>query len=526
MNFMNNPIQTTVYFFAPLVLGMVVQTIPLVGWGLEFLPGDLGDTRFNLYVLENGYQFITGQTTGFWNAGFMHPEAEVISLSDNLIGAMPFYAFFRSLGCDLFTAFQWWVITLTLLNYLSSFLFLNYVTKSHSAAGLGAFVFTFSIGLAAQMNHAQLFPRFAIPLMLFLLLLWMKQFKPHLFFMAVSLLVYQFFCGIYLGFLAFIPFFALVIYAIITRHQAFLQSWKKITNVLMYLLAVVIHIGLLLKLFQPYLRRAEYAELHRYDSILHSIPTPLSYFSAFPGNPVHGALEHTTFHYSGYWDHWIFPGWLAWVGFLVIVYQLLLRKAHLTIEQKALAFTGLCVFLLYLRIGEFSLYQWIQAIPGFASMRSITRIINVQLLFFGVGVSVLFLTILRNYSGAPRLVYAGFLLLLLCDNYLPADQSLRMSKAMVVERHEQMLEFLNEIPVGSVVSVEPENYDGKMKYFHLDVMLATQALGLKCVNGYSGMAPYYFDRYWEHPNAFNRNFYFQRFEPEEIGEVIVLEWPS
>ena len=72
------------YFFVALIGGLIFQVMPYIGWGLEYLPGDLGDTRFNLFVLEHGKQFLLGEVQQYWSAGFMHPEPEVITLSDNL----------------------------------------------------------------------------------------------------------------------------------------------------------------------------------------------------------------------------------------------------------------------------------------------------------------------------------------------------------------------------------------------------------------------------------------------------------
>jgi hypothetical protein len=56
------------------ILGVVLF---LVGMALFFkanqIPGDLGDSRFNMYVLEHGYRWLTGLDASFWSAPFFYP---------------------------------------------------------------------------------------------------------------------------------------------------------------------------------------------------------------------------------------------------------------------------------------------------------------------------------------------------------------------------------------------------------------------------------------------------------------------
>jgi hypothetical protein len=525
MNFSNKQILNPVYFVFPLIVGLIFQLIPLIGWNLEFMPGDLGDTRFNIFVLEHGHQFITGQVDSFWSAGFMHPEPEVISLSDNLLGTMPLYALFRVLGADIFSAFQYWLILLTLLNYLCSFKLIQFITNNAAASGLGAFVFTFSIGLAAQMNHAQMYPRFALPLLIYFLLLWLKDLRPKHFVFSVSLLVYLFYCGIYLGFMGAIPFVALFFYIAYKHKTTLLSQLKERKKLILYSTGIVLNLLALLTLFLPYLRRAKTSELHHYRDIVASIPTPKSYLSAFPGTPVHGILENTTNHYPAFWDHWMFPGWIALFG-LVFLFWTFIRKSetfHNTQALSALALSGFITLIFFLRIDGYSLYYFLHKLPGFGAMRSMTRIINIELLFMGIGVALLFCFLAKKIRVHSLAVFMGFVFLLFADNYLPGERSLHMTKAEMLDRHESICAKFEGIPKGLVVSYEPEEIVGDVAHVQIDVMLAAQSLGLKSVNGYSGSAALNFWMFWMEPNENSRVFYFERFAPEEIGEVVVVK---
>jgi hypothetical protein len=96
--------------------------------------GDLGDSRFNMYVLEDGYRWLTGLDKSFWSAPFFYPAPNVIAYSDNHLGSLLFYSAFRLLGQGRETAFQLWVVTIFTLNYigLDAALSRNFTTSESS----------------------------------------------------------------------------------------------------------------------------------------------------------------------------------------------------------------------------------------------------------------------------------------------------------------------------------------------------------------------------------------------------------
>src|SRR5690554_5381154 len=126
-----------------LLAGMLLFTFKVIGFNLDYFPGDLGDGRLNLYFLEHAHQFFTGKVAEFWNAPFMYPEGNVIAYSDNHLGTAPIYSFFRFLGFELYTSYQLWFVVVSALNYLTAFSFLKYVFKNNYSAVLGAFIFAF-----------------------------------------------------------------------------------------------------------------------------------------------------------------------------------------------------------------------------------------------------------------------------------------------------------------------------------------------------------------------------------------------
>ena len=108
---------------------IVAIVLFLVGISLFFrldqIPGGFDDARFNMYVLEHGYRWLTRLDKSFWSAPFFYPAQNVITYSDNHLGSFLFYSVFRLLGAGRETVFQLWGITLFTLNYFVTWIVLR-----------------------------------------------------------------------------------------------------------------------------------------------------------------------------------------------------------------------------------------------------------------------------------------------------------------------------------------------------------------------------------------------------------------
>ncbi len=92
------------------LLGLWLVILRPLGPHLALVPGDLGDARFNNYVLEHFFHWVTGLTRDYWDAPFFFPFHQTITFSDNLLGSAPLYALFRWTGLDRESAFQGWYL--------------------------------------------------------------------------------------------------------------------------------------------------------------------------------------------------------------------------------------------------------------------------------------------------------------------------------------------------------------------------------------------------------------------------------
>ncbi|MCL4856838.1 MAG: hypothetical protein KJZ55_06160, partial [Flavobacteriales bacterium] len=124
-----------------------------------YIPGDLGDARFNNYILEHGYLYFTGKLDSYWTAPFMFPYQNNIAFSDNLLGSLPLYILSRLVGFDKETAFQVWILLLFVLNFITTYWVLNKWLKNNLLACTGAYIFAFSIMLVGNIYNVQTLPR-------------------------------------------------------------------------------------------------------------------------------------------------------------------------------------------------------------------------------------------------------------------------------------------------------------------------------------------------------------------------------
>lgn len=513
-------------FLLGLILGLYFITLNITGKNFAYFPGDLGDARFNTYLLEHAHKFYTGQTKSLWNAPFMFPESDVITYSDNLVGAAPFYSFFRFIGLDRETSFQWWFLMMTALSYSCCYFFLNGYFKNKYAAVLGAMVFAFSMALQSQMTHAQTFPRFAIPLAFWMGILFIEKLKPIYFFAALTFVVYQLYCGIYIGFMLLVPIGLFFLFSLIHKWKIFYEKIRNIKWLGLITVSIIFNILIALPLMIPYLHRARQTGLNNYENIISNIPTIKSHFFSQAGSIFWKFFENTGINYPAWWDHQIFAGGIATLCLLILSFIIIAKifkkkyfnKITVNSTLTILFFTGLTTFLFYIRFNHFSLYKFLFHVPGFGSMRALQRIINVELILFAIATAFIFSFLLKKKNMLSALIFILFVGIIIADNYYKVATSYRTEKSISQTRVNKLVGKMKNFPIGSIVSYEPDTIETNPIEYQIDAMLATQTLNLKAVNGYSGTSPYGFSDYWGEMNKKTREDWFKikNFSPDTV----------
>jgi len=185
---------------AVFAVGFITVIMPYFGFHLQFIPGDLGDARFNNYILEHGYKWLSGKSPSFWSAPFFFPIPNTVAFSDNHLGSLLVYSVMRVLGFGRDTSFQLWILVGITLNFFSMAWVLKKIGSKGLGLACGAFLFAFSLAYTNQLGHAQLTYRFASPLAWFFFYLFLTDPKPRHLALSLIFCVLQLYCTLYVGY--------------------------------------------------------------------------------------------------------------------------------------------------------------------------------------------------------------------------------------------------------------------------------------------------------------------------------------
>ena len=506
MNFDNTRRLRRVIDLAPVwilfFLGLWLVILRPLGPHLALVPGDLGDARFNNYVLEHFFRWVTGLTREYWSAPFFFPFQQTLSFSDNLLGSAPFYVLFRWAGLDRAFAFQGWYILGFLLNYTAASYVLWRLKLKPLAVGTGAFFFAFGLPMLAQENHVQLLYRFCIPLACFSL--WRFYQAPRLR-TLVSLgawLVWQFYLTIYMGiFLLLLLAVLMILLPFCVPAQTFwqrlavwprrlIESWfqARLTGrILAVTAAVVLGLGFA-ALILPYYRVSriygfyrDWAEistmLPRWQSYLLADNSQLwsskvSIFSSLP-------LRH---------EHQLFPG----LAVLALVLAGISGRFHTENRRLAWLHFGAALVLvgLTLEVHGFSLYWLVWRVPGMNSVRAVTRIILVVMWPLSLFTAWAVDGFIQRFNQQHRWMQAAAYLvtgLLVAESVFYTHST--YAKADAQARLDDLRQQIPETVPANPVLFVAENQREPSWARAIDAMLLAQDLGWPTLNGYSGNSP-------------------------------------
>ncbi len=500
---------------AILLFAAGIWSVPLAIFGPDraLIPGDLGDARFNNYILEHGYRWMTGQERSFWDAPFMFPWQNTVVLSDSHLGTMPFYSTLRGMGFSREGAFQGWLLLMFALNYWMCLLAMRKWAGHWALAACAAFIFAFGIFNIGQINNLQMMPRFMAPLAF--LFLWRHLSTGALKYVLLTTLavVYQFYCGVYLGLmLVYGLFFLAVAHAVAFRGPSFLHRFRQWRYSVAWLVALAGGLLLLAPMMLHYLELPKDVGDRTFASILPSLPRPSSYFFTHPA-----AMSWRSLSYHGvdaipeWWRHFHFIGILPWLAVLAAPFVLLSKRVAARHRRMvAAAGAGLVLSILFtLHAGDFTLYRLFFALPGFSAVRAVDGFINVEVLFF----LVLFVLVLRPlFRGKWTAVVLSLVLpvAVVQDNrwdvgwlksFDKHDSSARVQDVgrRILREYggpERWDAIAYEPPIGWKTSGEESHF--RLITLHIDAMLAAQELGIPVVNAYTSGYPGNYLSFFDH----------------------------
>ena len=517
---MKGKIFIALMFFLPLMIGLFCF------FHSQTILGDLGDARFNMYILEHGYRWLSGLAPSYWSASFFFPAKNVVAFSDNLLGSMPIYALSRWLGNNRESSYQQWLILCFILNYASSYWVLRQWAISLIGALAGAYLFTFGLPVMAQIGHPQLIPRFMVPIGFYF---WIRFFitrRPLYFSISLGALLWQIYIGIYTGFFLGLSFlfclFALLPspknFFLLRSHFSFrkktaqdLYLFLKITALRFagrdfryYWVAIALFLLGLLPLAIPYSEAARTVGTHSWNDISLQLPRIASYFRG-PESILYGKEMNfgNTLPLPG--EQQLFLGWIPIASLIsfALIGRYRIEKQN-PFPSRILIGSVFISIIMTLDIHGLSLYWFISRLPGAGAIRGVSRIILVML--FPIS-AILGYCITRFEE---------------IDRFLSEDKRNPYSKwrligvvavvpLLIIDQMSIVPSFGKDSSRGRIESLKNElqntikndhfqkNYNNNVFWINqgsgnfvetqIDAMLAGQDLGWKTINGYSGNLP-------------------------------------
>ena len=464
---------------------------------LSKMAGDVGDNRLNNYFLENIYLFLAGRSDSLWHLRFYSPFPFVLGFSDNLFGSAPVYLLARAMTGQSDTAFQVWYLFGFFANFWAAYYSLRRLGNTVIASVVGALVFSFTLPVTAQSGHAQLHYRFGVPLSVVAFLFFLDRKNWWELVAAGGWLVWQFYCGIYIGFFTLLLLAALVaVYCIrafrsgksaraAELHQ-FLSQWRSQSptgrrQVMGSLVALLLLVALL---FYPYFRVSQlYGASRSFEEIASMLPRPQSYFLS-DGSWLWSSHSKIFAEIPMRHEHQIFIGL---VPLLLAVAGLLVGSS----KRNGPAFpllsgSLLSLMVVTLHLGGASLWYFFAKLPLASAIRAMVRI---ELVFLFPAAYLAALAV--DYLTARSSVWSRICLFLAIPALILECAATRMSmseKAAWRER-DSLVEsvFPKDLPPNPIVFFAQPNADWITS--ELDFMWAALRHGVRTMNGYSGLGP-------------------------------------
>jgi len=485
-------------FFIFLLAGILALFHPTVLSGLSLMQTDPGDTRFNNYILEHGFQWMSGNPSNgnFWDLPMFFPARNTAAYSDILLGAAPPYWLFRLVGFLPDTAFQLWMLAMGILNYSVAYWTMRRgVGLSALASTGGAYLFAFAALRANQMSHQQLLPQFFSMLAVYCLIMIVRneqspemtsRWKPRgLIVLLFASLVLQLFAGFYLGYFLCLGLATLLGAAFFFREGRSAIGGVVRRHAAAIVLAVAIATVPLAWMGYHYVQGEKEVGSRKWSEVSIMVPRPISWINMGPESWLYG-WTRPYLGVSGMpleWEHRLGLGLVT----LAITGIGLFRMSRETWGLIALLASLVIALIAFTYL--WSIVPWwviFKIAPGAGAIRAVTRISLLLLIAFSFGLAF-FLDSIKN-----RTMALALLVLVCLEQGVTTPSYAKHAIRCDVNR------LASQIPADSkgfyyapcfISGGNVQAWDELVYKHQIDAMYASLIAGVPTVNGYSGSTP-------------------------------------
>lgn len=482
---------------AGLLIAWLAYFGPLLAGG-DAVPGDLGDARFNIYILEHVFRWLSGEESSLLSPAMFWPYPYVLAFSDTHAGTAWVYALLRSGGLDPYQSFSTWVV----LGYFASYAAAYHVARKFGlapvVAGAFAFAFAFSLPAMAKLGHAQLAWRVAVPYCFWFALRFAEDGAPrHLFAFIVAIAV-QTLINVYLGVFAAMLCALLFVACFIAEDGLSPRSWWRrlrttasnlrrlagadrlwagVAAIGLVALAIVMgfhaYVAALYGLGRSWAETGMMVARPQSYLMMDALPYWQPVSRSVPDVPVRG-------------EHQIFLGVPLTLLAVVALIYVVVRWRVVDTRLRALALSILAALLLFTAIDGYSLFWLAAHLPGVNSIRAVARYMTV--LAFPVAILAgLFVSHLGERATVRWLAPATASVLVA---WMALDLAVFERAVFSSAESERRVErLISATPPGSepvAYSVVPDDW---WILQAIDAILASQEMGRPTLKGYSGSVP-------------------------------------
>ena len=470
-----------------LLVGVLISFHPALRHGWERPLEGYADSHLVSFVLEHAHRALIASSgaSSPWRPPVFHPFAASGSLTESLLGILPFYSLGRELGWSPLES----SLLAQLLQSVATFglaflLFRRGLAASPHEAGFAALLVAFGAPKIARIYHPQLFAQ--VPLFLALLVVqrWLRRSrdeppKARTVLLFAALLAAQFYSCVYVALLALLLGLAsLPFLAIFKREREVLaallgQRWKA------WLSAMLLLFVLLVPLLSHYSAAAGASSRPGYARLVTLQPPPLALLNpgerSWLGRPLALWTGIPEMPYS--WEFSLGIGLVA-TGFVIAGLREALRTPWL---RLLLAGSTLAWFLVMRWPGGFSLWRsLVELLPALGVLRAISRL---HLLIL----PILAATAMLGLRAASRRWGAVAAALLALIAVAEQGRAWGMREPALRVTAEQVANVLpSDCPAFFLSSIGESAPD---HHVQIAAMWAALSSGTPTINGYSGYPP-------------------------------------
>lgn len=456
------------------------------------IPGDLADARLVNCILEHVHQWMRGYTNLF-SPGQFYPVQGTLVYSDSHFGTALFYAFFRSLGLSMESAYQGWLLTVLTAN-ASALAFLLHRLKVSPWIGSPLVVFgTASFALVYKTGHSQILPMFAFIISLSFFIQFLRNADARALAWSVLWFGYQNACYFYHG------YFMLIIFAVLFALFACFQlgrNWARSViasckeNWRFLVVALAITLIVVAALYYPYAVFSRAAGTRPFEELVQLAPNPGAWFSA---SSYSAFYPHQTFYKprANLGEHTLFAGWLI-LGALLFGAGLAFRRRHDKDVVFGCVLAGACVVIaagftswgdpgnLYLKVAEM--------VPSMRAFRSFSRIAYLLIVLEAAAAALLLNAFYRSSRSAGPKILALVLAFAISIESLSLGQS-HYLKSVSEARASALARAWQAAGDRPILIFAPGFTNQEGVFINTDCWQAALRTHRRSVNGYSGNEP-------------------------------------